>query len=343
MSTFNVWEGNYKGRYKPGARSYGPSEGHENTKTLTYFVLSCFSGKNTRAILLTLILILLYVPAGRAQELNATVQVDKSRLSGTSFSFLDTFDEKIEAYLNEHNWIDPRFGEHEKIDISMRIILLNADNNYNFEASIIINSRRPVYNTLQQTSLLLFNDENWVFNYMPNQALIHDELQFNSVTTLLDFFAYVILGFDFDSFSEFGGNPYLNRAQSLAELAQTSSAEGWRRTGNARRNRVQLITSLMNPNYAGLRRAIYLYHRHGLDRFLDNPEEARRQTLASLDMIEEAAQKTTDNLLFNIFFNTKYREITSIFENAPTDLRLEAYHLLSRTDPTHLSEYDKLR
>ena len=307
---------------------------------ITNTISMAFSG--IRYIFASLFLLFI-VSAVHAQELNATVEVDRSRLSGTSLTFLDNFANEIESYLGEHDWIEARFEEHEEINVTLRITLLNVDDNYNFEANLVLISRRPIYNSLQQTSLFLFNDENWSFTYSPNRGFIHDALQFDSITTLLDFYAYIILGYDFDSFSELGGTPYFNEAQNLVSLAQISSSSGWTRTSRVPRNRAQLVSDLQNPNYRGLRRAIYVYHRHGLDQFLENPDEARKQVIRSLEMIREARENTTNNLLFNTFFNAKYREIVSLFEDAPVDVRLQVYNIVSDIDQSHLSEYEKLR
>jgi len=281
--------------------------------------------------------------ASQAQELNVSVQVDRSRINTASLTYMDNFAENIETYMNEFNWIEPNFGEDEKIDASIQITLLGMDENFNFEASIVIRSQRPIYNSLQQSPLFFYNDENWAFDYTPNRALVHDMLQFDPITTLLDFYAYIILGYDFDSFSEMGGTPYYGEAQNLVSIAQATSSTGWSRTSSVRRNRAQLVSDLLNPNYQEFREASYVYHRLGLDRFLDNPAEARQEVLRALEMIRDAAQNTTNNLLFNTFFNAKYREIVRIFEDAPADVRLEAYNILSRVDQSHLSEYNKLQ
>lgn len=279
----------------------------------------------------------------KAQELNVSVQVDRSRLSSTSLSYMDNFATEIETYFNEHNWIESNFEEQEKVDASVQITLLSVDDSYNFEANIVIRSQRPIYNSLQETPLFYYNDENWVFNYTPNRALVHDLLQFDTITSLLDYYAFVILGYDFDSFSESGGTPYFVEAQNLVALAQSVASSGWSRSSSVRRNRAQLITDLLNPNYQEFRRASYTYHRQGLDRFLDNPREARQQVLRSLEMIQTARRNTTGNLLFNTFFNAKYREIVMIFEDAEYEIRLRVYNILSDIDPSHLTEYSKLQ
>lgn len=282
------------------------------------------------------------VPAA-AQEFNIEVTVDRSQVNSASLNYLDDFATRIATYLNDHDWTDATFQELERIDARIQVVLLSVDDNFNFQANIVIRSLRPVYHTMQRSTLLLVNDDSWSFNYTPNRALTHDELQFDAVATLLDFYAYLILGFDFDSFSELGGTPYFSEAQNIVALAQTSASPGWSRTGSSRRNRAQLVSDLLNPAYEDIRRAIYRYHRLGLDRFTADPEAARENILESLQMIREVQRTASNDYLADIFFNAKYREIVSVFEDAPVQTRLEAYNLLSQVDQSHLSEYDKLQ
>jgi hypothetical protein len=301
---------------------------------------SSFNMGSSFATLLTLLL--LAIQPVHAQELNANVTIDRSQISSTSLNYLDNLAQELETYINEYNWIDANFQEQERIGMDLQITLLAVDNNYNFEAQVVIRSRRPIFNTPQETALFLFNDESWNFNYTPNRALMHDKLQYDGLTSLIDFYAYIILGYDFDSFSALGGTPYYSEAQNIVSLAQTTSSPGWSR-GSNRRNRAQLVADLLNTNFRVFRRAIYQYHRQGLDAFLNDPQKGRQQVLQALQKIQEAKRNTSSNLLFDIFFNAKYREIVSIFEDADAQVRLEAYNLLSQIDQSHLTEYRKLQ
>ncbi|MDZ7717108.1 MAG: DUF4835 family protein [Balneolaceae bacterium] len=306
--------------------------------------LSSFQENYPVTFVLSVAFALLFLPFRvHAQEINATVQVDRSQINSASINYLDNLSTDIESYLNEHDWIGPNYMEHERINATIQITLMSVDNNFNFEANIVVRSQRPIYNTTQQTTVFLYNDENWTFNYTPNRGFVHDELQFDELTTLLDFYAYIIIGYDFDTFSELGGSPYFSEANNLVAIGQTTSSTGWSRTSSTRRNRAQLIADLLNPNFRLLRRASYIYHRLGVDQFLSNPVEARQEILRALEMIEEAKGNTINNLLFDTFFNAKYREFVSIFEDAKTEVRLEAYNLLTNIDQGHLTEYNKLQ
>jgi len=276
-----------------------------------------------------------------AQDIDANVTIDRSQLSSTSLNYLDNLPQQIEAYINQHEWTSKNFNENERIKMSLQINLLSVEN-YNFEAQIIVRSQRPIYNTTRNTVIFLFNDEKWNFEYTPNRTFLHDQLQFDPLTSLLDFYVYTVLGYDFDTFEELGGTEYYQRAQNIVSLAQTTPAIGWSRSSN-QRNRTQLLSNLLQTNFEPFRSALYQYHRQGIDQFLNNPKRARNQILSALEKIQQAQRQTSSNLLFDTFFNAKYREITSIFEDAEPQIRLEAYTLLSNIDQGHLSEYQKLQ
>jgi hypothetical protein len=278
-----------------------------------------------------------------SQELEVDVTVDRSQINNTSLTAIDNLSEQIETYINEHNWIDASFSPREQIDADIQITLLSADDNFNFNAQVVFRSRRPIYNSPRQTSLFFYNDEHLSFNYTPNRSLIHDKLQYDPLTSFLDFYVYIILGYDFDSFEDLGGTPLFTEAQKIVSQAQSISTSGWERSGPNRRNRALLVENLMSPAYQALRSAIYQYHRRGLDQFVDNPEQARQEVLQALHKIQEAKENTSVNLLFDTFFNTKYREIASIFEDALPEVKEEAFNILSEVDQSHLSEYRKLQ
>ncbi len=302
-----------------------------------------FNKNFIKKILIALILSLTSVYTAFAQELNVNVQVNRSRIAGASLDYLDNFEEEIENYINGYDWTNADFMPQERIEADIQIYLTSVSDNYTFTADLVIRSSRPIYNTTRQTTLFLYNDDNWTFQYIPNSTLVHDELQFDGITTLLNFYAYLILGYDFDSFEALGGTPYFSRAQNQVSIAQTSSSPGWRRSSAQPNNRAQLIADLTNPNYELFRKAIYQYHRQGLDLFIKKPRRARQNIIEALQMIQHAKRQTVNNLLFDIFFNAKYLEIVSIFKDAPADVRRKAFNLLTEIDISHLNAYRELQ
>ena len=289
-------------------------------------------------------IIFLIVPlTSWAQEFDCTVTVNTDQLEGSSYDYLKNLKPTLENYINEFQWTEEEFEEEERINCQIQIAVITGTSDFTFSAEAVFQVQRPIYNTTAKTTTVLLSDNAWQFSYPEGKSLIHDELQFDALTGFVDFFCYLMLGYDFDTFSDQGGEPYFVKAQNILNLAQTTAAVGWTRSTNNRRNRNTLVTELVSTNYKPLRTAYYRYHRLGLDKFVSNPEEARNEVLGALKTIQEVKRRSTSNYLFDIFFDTKAREIAAIFDEAKTDIRLEAYDVLQNTDQGHLSEYESLQ
>lgn len=278
-----------------------------------------------------------------AQEFNCEISINTEQLEGTSFDYINEIIPQLQNYINEFSWTDTEFREEERIECKIQLIFTSANSDFVFSAEAIFQAQRPVFNTMAKTTTILLSDDTWQFTYREGQNLIHDELQFEPLTGFIDFYMNIILGYDFDSFSEHGGDPYFQRALNILNLAQASSAVGWTRATNNRRNRNVLVTDLNSNNYDALRSAYYRYHRLGLDQFVTKPDEARTEILEALKTIRDAKRRSTNNYLYDLFFDTKAREIAAVFTEAETEIRLEAYNVLRETDQGHLTQYESLQ
>lgn len=281
--------------------------------------------------------------SAQSQVFDVDVEVNYSQISSSSgLEHLDELEGLITNYLTGNTWTDKRFQEHERIRMNI-VVNLNSAEGTQVSATIMVALERPIYNTMQITSLFVVSDNNWEFDFRRNRNLIQDEFQYDDIASILDYYAYMALAFDADSFSELGGQEYFNKARDVVETAQSAGAPGWASSGSTRRNRYYLVNHFLNPSYEGLRKAIYQYHRHGLDLFTTSTDEARENVLNAFQMIRNAQRQTSDNYPFDLLFSTKYREFTAFFRDAQQEQRLQAYNLLLEMDRSHISEYDKLQ
>lgn len=278
-----------------------------------------------------------------AQEFNCEVTLNHRQISGSSYDYVSELKTDLENYLNTYRWTNDRYEPHERIMCNIQVVLTGVDSNFNYNAEVVFTMRRPIYNTNQQSLTLVLSDTNWRFHYPRNKNLVHDDMQFDDLASFIDFYAYIMLGFDYDSFSELGGTAFFNLAQNVFDLGQNSGVPGWGRSIGAQRNRFGLITDLSNPAYEDLRRAIYRYHRLGLDQFTLDEDIARTQVMNALEMLRNNKRVTSNNYLFDIFFSSKYTEIVALFRDSDVETRLEAYNLLRDVDPAHSSEYERLQ
>lgn len=290
-----------------------------------------------------LIILSLLASTSFAQEFDCDVTLNYDQLEGNSFNYLTELETRIEEYVNEFQWTEFQYAEEERISCQIQLIIESGNSNFDFGGRVIFTARRPIYDTVTKTNSIILSDENWQFNYPEGRTLIHDELQFDNLTGTLDFFMNIMLGYDFDSFSELGGTPYFRRAQDVVDLAQTTSSIGWTRAANNRRNRFNLVADLLNPTYEPLRTAYYSYHRLGLDQFSSDAKAARQEILSVLTMIRDTKRRATSNYLFDVFFNTKAREISGAFNEAEASVKRQAYNILLETDQSHLTEYTNIQ
>lgn len=274
-----------------------------------------------------------------AQELNCSVSVNYSRLSGSEFSFLEELEAKIQNYLNEETWTDDRFQNFERINCNIEIYFQEATSLTDFRAELAVGSRRPIYSTTQQTPVVRLRDANWEFSYTKGAPLVHDTERYDPLTSVLDFYAYLLLGYDYDTFSELGGTPHFEKARRIADLAQSTSAPGWTTVGG--QGRVTLITQLLDPRYRPLRRASFRYHFAGLDRFVEEPDAARQSVMSALQTLQTLDEAVSRRYVLDLFFASKSQELAALFDASPLEGR--AYALLSRLDASHTSTYEKLK
>jgi hypothetical protein len=267
------------------------------------------------------------------------VTVDYRALSGSDYTYLDEFRAAVREYLNLQRWTNDTFEEVERIDCTVQITFLEAISLTRFRAKLVIASRRPIYGTGQSTIILQINDEGWQFDYPQGTPLISDPDRYDEITSILDFYAYIILGYDYDTFSEFGGNDLFERARRISDIAKTTGGLGWQELG-ADRSRTKLITELLDPRYRPLRKVYFTYHLGGLDRFVQETEVARSAVLGSLEELKPLVDVNERSYVVDLFFSAKYRELASIFEQST--LASQAFDLLAEMDPAHLSDYNAM-
>ena len=284
-----------------------------------------------------------------AQELNANVVVNLSPQVQTSeravFRDMET---AFAQFLNNRKWTNDNFNIEERIDCNLVISIEKMNSVSSFEAAVQIQSARPIYNTSYESILLNmaqnYADNNWDFDYVASQPLEFNEnsLQ-NNITAILAYYAYIIIGIDYDSFSKFGGTQYFEKARNIANIAdQQFGGSGWKQFVTPPRNRYWLAENLNNPQLQSAREAIYDYHRLGLDAFDQSPDESRKSVLESLKKIQTAFQANPNAYVITLFLFAKSDELVNIFSQGDLVVRREAYNILAQLQPTKTAEFQKI-
>ncbi len=277
-----------------------------------------------------------------AQELLCNVEVNAERVQSQERQIFEEMENAISEFMNTTKWTDDEFEETEKIKCNILIILGDQSTVNNFQANVQIQSSRPVYGTDYETTMLNFFDNKWGFSYNISQPLIFAENTFTTeLTSLLAFYAYAIIGMDYDSFSKLGGNPYFERVRNIAANSeQQSSGRGWTAMSDTR-DRYWISENMNNTRFIEYREALYEYHRLGMDTFVDDPENARKVIFGALEKIEKVREALPTAVMVNSFFDSKAAELVNIFSQGDPALREQAIELLIRVDPTNANKYKK--
>ncbi|MEQ8583823.1 MAG: DUF4835 family protein [Marinoscillum sp.] len=280
-----------------------------------------------------------------AQELNCRVVVNAQQIQTTERNIFSDMETSFTQFLNNRKWTDDEFSSEERINCN---IILTMDPNEStpsagrWGASVQILSSRPVYNASYETVVFNFADRDWQFEYVQSQPLQFNENSFTSnITSLLAYYAYTIIGMDYDSFSELGGTRYFQIANQIVSNAQNSNYSGWTQF-NSVRNRYWLSENLMGSNFEPLRKAVYEYHLKGLDVFQEDPEAARNNILNGLKYIQTANRSRPRSILTITFLDAKAEELSQIFKDGNPTQKKESYEILSKLDPSKSDTFKKI-
>lgn len=268
-----------------------------------------------------------------AQELNCKVTVNADQIQTSDRSVFKDMERSIAAFLNSRKWSNDIFKQYEKINCSIFLNISKMPSIGSFVANAQITAARPIYDTNYETVLFNFADREFEFEYIESQPMeYNDNAYINNLTSMLAFYAYTILAVDYDSFSEMGGSPYVQKMLTVVNNAQGSSHPGWIALGN-NRSRYALMDNMNNAQMADLRRNSYKYHRLALDNFDKNPDQGRDQILDVLRTVKKVWSINPTAVLISSFFDAKYNELTSVFTDANLNVKREAYDLLTSLDP----------
>ncbi|HXH98802.1 MAG TPA: DUF4835 family protein [Sphingobacteriaceae bacterium] len=281
--------------------------------------------------------------ASYAQDLNARVQILSPQLQSTNKRLLDVLETSIRDFLNNRKWSTNALQAQERIDCNFVITVTEWDGSSNFKAEAQIQSSRPVFNTAYNSTILNITDKDFDFAYAEGQPLdFSDENYIGNLTSLLGFYAYVITGFDFDTFSKFGGTAYFSKGQVVLNNSQNAPYKGWKGSDGLR-NRFWLLENLNNKAYYPIREAMYEYHRQALDIMSDNKSKGLKLISNLLPQFQKIDKQKQGSMLNQIFFTAKADELVNILGFADPQEKMKAFNILVEIDPANSSKYEALK
>ncbi|MCB0496717.1 MAG: DUF4835 family protein [Cyclobacteriaceae bacterium] len=284
--------------------------------------------------LLTIYLLLSAHVVLKGQDLNCDVVIDADRIETSDKRVFEDMEKAFENFLNNRDWSPDEIKPEERIKCGLSITLNEMPSIGVYKATVQIRSARPIYNTTYESILFNFADRDWSFEYIESQPLnFNDNDYISNITSMLAYYAYVIIGLDYDSFGKLSGTPYFQKAQNIVTNAQQGNRPGWGALESTR-NRYALITDITNQQMEDLRVGYYKYHRLGLDVFESKPDEARKQVLEVLESIKKIKERYPSSIFVISFFDAKSEELVNIFADATIQDKRKAYNLLVELNPT---------
>jgi hypothetical protein len=281
-----------------------------------------------------------------SQELNCNVQVSAQKIQGSNREVFESMQRDIYEFMNNTVWTNHVFSYAERIECSIIINLTDQFSADEFRGTIQVQLKRPIFNTTYNSTMLNFMDNNFQFRYVEFQPLEFDPNSYrSSLVSVLGYYAYMIIGFDYDSFSTLGGTEFFQVAEKIVTNAQNASEPGWKPyDGSRNKNRYWLVKNTLDKEYEGVRRFIHEYNINGLDKMESRTTEARTSIAESLKLLLEVYRAKPDPYMYllQVILESKTDELVNIFSEAFPEEKSRVMQILIEIDPGNKSKYEKI-
>lgn len=293
------------------------------------------------------ILFFSFISTAHSQELNARINVLSNRVGGNvNKKTFQTLQTALNNFINNRKWTSDNFSTAEKIDCSFLLNLESTGEADVYKASLTIQSARPVFSSSYLSPIINFQDNEIVFKYAEFQQLEFNENRVSgsdplasNLTAVIAYYINIIIGLDYDSFSQRGGDIYFQKAQNIVNNApEGRSISGWK-SFDGTRNRYWLVQNLLNSRYTLIHDAYYTYYRQGMDRFYDDEAGARLQILNVLSLLNNFNTDNPNTMILQFFFQGKTQELIKLFAKASPPDKLKALEFLQRLDISSAAKY----
>ena len=288
---------------------------------------------------LLFVLFVLAVSGAVAQEFNCKVQINTQQVQGFDRSVVSDLKTAMTEFINNRKWSNYNFAPEEKIECTLLFTVTRIANNEDFTGTFSIILQRPVFNSNYNSPLLNMIDKNIRFKYQPSQAMNFSENTFSdNLTSLLAYYANMMLGLYFDSFTLNGGTVFYNRAMTVVQTAQNSGYTGWQ-SFESEKNRYHFVEQYLNKAYEPLRTFLYRYHRKGMDIMYDDVAGGRKEILSSLSLLKQVYDKRPGLYAMQLLLDAKRNEIIHIFSKGTPAEKNKMIALMSQIDAPNGMRY----
>lgn len=281
----------------------------------------------------------------QAEELNCKVEVNAQKVSNANKEIFKTLEEAMNEYVNTTQWTDAQFATNERIECRMFFTISSYDDaTGKMSGDLQIQSMRPVYNSSYTSTVLNFKDTKIDFIYEENDPLVFNEMEMqNNLTAILNFWAYMIIALDFDTFAPNGGDPYYDKAANIVRLAQSTSESGWKAFEDTK-NRSAVLSAFTDKATSPIRNILYNYHRNGLDIMVTSVDKGRAVVTQCLtEDLKKVYDAQPMSVCLSMFKDAKLDEIVNIYSQANSSEKEKIYDALYALWPTELDRLNKIK
>ncbi len=279
-----------------------------------------------------------------ATELLCDVEVNSDKITNGSKEVFNELKQAVTDYMNTTKWTNATFGSNEKIICKLMFTLSSWDNSTGvMQGDLQIQSQRPVFNSSYTTAVINFRDTKVNFVYETGQQLVFSELEMeDNLTAILNFWAYMIIGMDFDTFELNGGAPYYDKAAQVVRLAQSSGESGWKAFED-NTNRSAVLSAFTENQTAPIHQILYDYHRMGLDQMVVTVDKGRSTITHTLENLAKIYDVAPMSVCLTMFKDAKLDELINIYSKANTTEKESVYEMLYQVYPSETTRLDKIK
>jgi len=295
--------------------------------------------------LITILFLLFTFQYIYSQELRCNISVNASKIVGVNAEIFRSMQMDLYDFMNSRKWTNHTFSSNERIECSINIQLNRQISGDEYEGMVTVQSKRTAFNSSYKTTVLNIRDEYFRCNYREFQTIEFIENgNKDNLTSILAYYAYVILGFDYDTYAPNGGTEYFEKARQIVNDSQNypNTVKGWK-AFESDYNRYWLVENILNSTYSAYRECTYIYHRKGLDGMSESVEGGRAEIAESLRLIQKVFRSRSRLYITQLFFDAKSNEIVSIFSQSFPDEQNRVVQILSECDPTNASKYERIK
>lgn len=292
--------------------------------------------------ILSLLIFALLAASAAAQELNCRVEVNSDKITGTNKSVFTTLQEAITSYMNDTKFTAAQYSPIEKIECTLFFTIKEYDGD-KMTGDIQVQATRPAYNASYTTNLINFRDSKVEFTYSEGEPLTFNETNMESqLTAILNFYAYIIIAIDTDSFAPRGGEAAWDRVKTIVQQAQSSGETGWRAFDD-NKNRAAVLGAYTDPSTQQLRDMVYKYHREGIDQMSVSPDKGRAAITESLETLKNIYNVAPMSVGLSMFRDSKLDELVNVYTKGSQEERDRVVEILSSLYPTDQDRIQKIK